>query len=822
MARQALEDILQQTREKGPRVVSELGVRLNMEEAEQLSAALKKEGIDVAPYDFPSTKGVWQASDTNGVPYKLLATKQLIKVLAEREKVDFRTVEGFKKILPYLTKTSFKEVAINDWGTKLEGMFMAAYVCSSSAAVLDLVRADKEFAKIRQKNLQPYDFPAAPHNTWTDGAGKPTETARAAIKQLIKILAKKRRVDPTTAEGFKRILPELTADNFKELPINIWGTTLNGLLYTCYDSRFAAVLDVIESDGDFVEIKNRGLKPYDFLQAPNNMWNDKEGKLTETCRDATKQFIRILAQRKDVDYKTVEGFKAILPDIKRENFREVEINYWGTKLSSLLSGHNTISKIILDLINNDAEFAGVREKNLQPYDFLHATRNTWKDRQGNVTDMARAAVKQLIVTLAKQVDVDYRTFEGFREILPHLISNVFQKMPINEWGTTLCGLQSTYFDNTKSCGSISTFILDLISKDEELAEIRKHDLQPYDFPRAPPNTWKDKKGRPTELTRKATKQLIEVLAQNKGANYRTFDGFKQILPELTLDNFHTVRINEWGTTLTGMLSAYDGNAITAILDLLKIDPELKGINGRITKNMLNGYTNTRADRADGDYSMYALRKKLTRGGVNLTDYGFHTFLGNEKQSARETLAQAAKERFGAQPVAYFGLEGPSFGSYFALAQAVKINAKESLIPERNKRHCNVMEQIKKMVSVNRLLNGSSLRPLELILSSAEEALQKTEKKFDLVFLDWLGFLSQAGMREMDLAYQHLNKNGMIALTLNVHALHEGRYRRLTGRQGSQDDYVQQWAQQNGLQATHVDYVGGEKIRMPMRMYLLKK
>ena len=56
MARQALEDILQQTREKGPRVVSELGVRLNMEEAEQLSAALKKEGIDVAPYDFPSTK----------------------------------------------------------------------------------------------------------------------------------------------------------------------------------------------------------------------------------------------------------------------------------------------------------------------------------------------------------------------------------------------------------------------------------------------------------------------------------------------------------------------------------------------------------------------------------------------------------------------------------------------------------------------------------------------------------------------------------------------------------------------------------------------
>jgi len=75
----------------------------------------------------------------------------------------------------------------------------------------------------------------------------------------------------------------------------------------------------------------------------------------------------------------------------------------------------------------------------------------------------------------------------------------------------------------------SSAVLDLINNDEEFEEIRRNNLQAYDFPVTPQNTWIDKEGKPTDTARNATKQLIKKLAEEKGVNYKIFKGFKEIL-----------------------------------------------------------------------------------------------------------------------------------------------------------------------------------------------------------------------------------------------------------------------------------------------------
>jgi hypothetical protein len=122
----------------------------------------------------------------------------------------------------------------------------------------------------------------------------------------------------------------------------------------------------------------------------------------------------------------------------------------------------------------------------------------------------------------------------------------------------------------------------------------------------------------------------------------------------------------------------------------------------------------------------------------------------------------------------------------------------------------------------RVLGKRQLKDLELILGSAEEALQHTQKTFDLVFLDWLGFLSPVGMRELDLAYNRLNEKGMIAVTLSTHSFHETRYKRLTGQQVTQEEYLCSWAEKNKMNTYHFDYRGGNKRNLPYRLYIFKK
>src|SRR3989338_6934063 len=95
----------------------------------------------------------------------------------------------------------------------------------------------------------------------------------------------------------------------------------------------------------------------------------------------------------------------------------------------------------------DAELLAstLKEKGLkvEPYDFPR-TLGVWDASNADGILYRHLALKELIVGIARENGVDYKTFKGFNQILSYLTqSNVFES-PINQWGTKLSGLGQYY------------------------------------------------------------------------------------------------------------------------------------------------------------------------------------------------------------------------------------------------------------------------------------------------------------------------------------------------------------------------------------------
>ena len=92
--------------------------------------------------------------------------------------------------------------------------------------------------------------------------------------------------------------------------------------------------------------------------------------------------------------------------------------------------------------------------------------------------------------------------------------------------------------------------------------------------------------------------------------------------------------------------------------------------------------------------------------------------------------------------------------------------------------------------------------------------------FDLIFLDWLGFLAPTSVRQLNLAYDRLNENGLIALTLKKNGLAQSRYQTNFDRDDQQVDFLREWSENNGLDLSDLTYSGGDKVKTDMGLYLI--
>ncbi len=245
----------------GPKVVMEtLKTRLTVEKAERAAFLLRHEGYAIRAYDFPQTIRVWHERDPDDILYAHLAMKELINKIAElyesvREKIDYKTVEGFKKILPYLNFDHISRIPINEWGTTLGGL-LRKYEGSPSKLVLELINADPDFKEIR--SLKSYDFISAPQNTWIYENGDATQDSRDLTKLLVVTIAEEQGLDYKNYQDFRKLLKHLNGNNFDNKVLNEWGTTARGMLQNAYqDDEKKAVLDLVENDPEFAQSKGK-------------------------------------------------------------------------------------------------------------------------------------------------------------------------------------------------------------------------------------------------------------------------------------------------------------------------------------------------------------------------------------------------------------------------------------------------------------------------------------------------------------------------------------------------------------------------------------
>jgi hypothetical protein len=99
------------------------------------------------------------------------------------------------------------------------------------------------------------------------------------------------------------------------------------------------------------------------------------------------------------------------------------------------------------------------------------------------------------------------------------------------------------------------------------------DVSPFDLPNTR-GMWAGIDARTGQTyVRLATKELLRPLHYG----FRTPEGFRELLPKLTVETFRTHPINQWGTKLYGLLSKLSSSPARAICDLVENDPEMAAI-----------------------------------------------------------------------------------------------------------------------------------------------------------------------------------------------------------------------------------------------------
>jgi len=129
-------------------------------------------------------------------------------------------------------------------------------------------------------------------------------------------------------------------------------------------------------------------------------------------------------------------------------------------------------------------------------------------------------------------------------------------------------------------------------------------------------------------------------------------------------------------------------------------------------------------------------------------------------------------------IKYLGLEGPNFGSYIEIADAVSVDRKNSVIAENNKRAYRMMESIVK--NSGRIEGGEIFQDLNVFYGDLSNAVDcHKEKGFNFVNLDYMGSFSKEKMQTMGKLFENnmLMDNAVLYITLSNHERDKERLKR---------------------------------------------
>ncbi len=330
---------------------------LDLVENDPAFGAIKDAGL--SSYDFEIVpRGTWQHSEVDLRAEARPLVVDLIFQIGKFAGVDPATPEGFKKILPVLIRWSVEQVSVNNFGLKLKRHIKKAYGDSASEAFFDAIENEPRLSLIKAKGIERSDLELAPANHWKTSAGIPTAAARQATKNLILTLAGTVKVDCFTVEGFRVLLPDLIQNNFNNVSYNYWGTTCNGMLQCAYDGSTArAVLDLIDHDSEFGEIRAAGIESFDF-NLGKFVWVDESGSPTDTARSVVRRLIEQRAEELGLDMSKSHDLVRCFAATYSRHFKFTSLNVWGTTAHSAFAiAYQSSPKLaLIDLVSHDPDF----------------------------------------------------------------------------------------------------------------------------------------------------------------------------------------------------------------------------------------------------------------------------------------------------------------------------------------------------------------------------------------------------------------------------------------------------------------------------------
>jgi len=322
------------------------GRRFSYELVEGALSELHAQGkfLDLDAYDVGTTVNIWVAEDgSKNYDLARSATKALLGKLQE-----INPDKTLAQILSEITTTTFNKQPINKYQTTLGTMLVLVYDGSPYAALKDVIDSDLELAEFR--DFEPYNMKCGPLNMWNKKDGsKNHDLAKTATKMLLKKLQKE-MPDKTLAQ----ILADVSAEEFKMLPIDKYQTTLGGMLWEAYGgSPYAALKDVIDSDLELAEF--RDFQPYDMKMSPKATWTNVDmSKNQGLARSATKALLSKLQE-----INPDKTLAQILAGVTRNTFYQCPINKYQTTLGGMFLAvySNSPYAALKDLAENDAEYA---------------------------------------------------------------------------------------------------------------------------------------------------------------------------------------------------------------------------------------------------------------------------------------------------------------------------------------------------------------------------------------------------------------------------------------------------------------------------------
>ncbi len=245
--------------------------------------------------------------------------------------------------------------------------------------------------------------------------------ARSAVRQRIRELAGE--VDETTPEGFRKVLPRLSALNVK---FRTPPSTLPNLV-KCIDQWYGAtciaIEDVVSHHPDFSRIAALGFSSSDCPELPQYYWITKSGEPSSKALADIHKAYEVLAQELGVTLPySSDGFATIHAKFHKRRLDRMPISYWGrTATAAINEAFNFSATAALQYLFSAKPhlFIGQANQKIAPT-YKRVPSGTWQTA-GIVSENSIAAVSKMFAELAQRAGVTLCSRQDLNKLLPLLI-----------------------------------------------------------------------------------------------------------------------------------------------------------------------------------------------------------------------------------------------------------------------------------------------------------------------------------------------------------------------------------------------------------------